>query len=402
MKGRPPKTTEKYILQAKNVHGEKYIYDKVIYTSSANKIEIICPEHGSFFQQAGQHLLGSGCPHCYRQKATLTTNEFIEKARNVHGNKYDYSETKYIKGSKKLKIICSIHGVFEQTGESHLSGNGCKKCGALLVIKKNTRTTSEYIEKAIEKHGNKYDYSKTKFTNSVNDVTIICPKHGEFKMTASNHLKGYGCMKCSIARRADKLRHNTEKFIQKAKKVHGDKYIYDEVDYKGDSSHVEIICPIHGRFKQRANDHLNEVGCPDCGHEISSLGITVHDARKSNKEIPGYFYLLKCFNKNEEFFKVGITTKSIKRRYDGNNMPYNFNMLIYESMNIVDAYILEQTIIQSAKKLEKNYVPKLYFGGHTESIKDNPINMSINFEDEEIETIWTKLCKRINKDTLDC
>ena len=123
----------------------------------------------------------------------LTTKEFIEKAKLVHGNKYDYSLVEYYNTSTKVKIICKKHGVFEQTPEKHIQNRGCPVCGG-----KNKLSTEEFIEKAKSVHGNKYDYSLVKYINSKTKVKILCKNHGVFEQNSNNHLsKKCGCPKCS-------------------------------------------------------------------------------------------------------------------------------------------------------------------------------------------------------------
>ena len=103
-------------------------------------------------------------------------------------------------------------------------------------------TTKEFIEKAREVHGDKYDYSKVRYANSKTKVCIICPKHGEFWQEANSHLQGSGCSKC-----CGNNSYATEEFIEKAREVHGDKYNYSKVEYKGMHTKVCIICPEHGK-----------------------------------------------------------------------------------------------------------------------------------------------------------
>ncbi len=124
---------------------------------------------------------------------TKTTEEFIEEANKIHNNKYDYSLTNYINNKTKVKIICPIHGIFEQRAASHLK-IGCSKCG----YKKMSQ--QEFIEKAKKIHGDKYDYSKTIFENVKLKVKIICPIHGVFEQNAHSHLNGEGCPKCKSSK----------------------------------------------------------------------------------------------------------------------------------------------------------------------------------------------------------
>lgn len=116
-----------------------------------------------------------------------------------------------------------------------------------------------FIWKAIQKHGYRYNYTKTKYINSSTKVCIICPIHGEFWQFPYDHLYGRGCSKCSGTKKL-----NNKEFIEKAKEIHDDKYDYSKVEYKGNKIKVCIICPVHGEFWQRPNDHLSGYGCNNC------------------------------------------------------------------------------------------------------------------------------------------
>lgn len=121
----------KFVKKAIAEHGDRYDYSLVNYTMSRNKVTIICPDHGEFHQIASNHLRGCGCPQCgniKKRRPTLTTAEFVERARVVHGVRYDYSLVEYINSYTKVVIICKIHGSFEQLPNNHLSGNNCARC----------------------------------------------------------------------------------------------------------------------------------------------------------------------------------------------------------------------------------------------------------------------------------
>ena len=208
----------------------------------------------------------------------LTTEEFIEKAKKVHGDKYNYSLVDYNGNKKKVKIICPKHGVFEQKPNSHISSkSGCPKCKSLNLNKKFKITTSQFIEKARQIHGDKYDYSLVDYINSNTNIKIICPEHGVFKQLPSVHLSGSGCKKCAIKVNSNKQRKDKSFFIEKARKIHGGKYDYSLVDYVNTMTKVKIICPKHGVFEQAPNSHLNNHGCKKCGIELKSK------KRKDNK-----------------------------------------------------------------------------------------------------------------------
>ena len=120
--------------------------------------------------------------------AKLTTEEFIKKAREVHGDKYDYSKVEYVFNKTEVCIICREHDEFWQKPKNHLSGYGCPICSGRKKMR-----TSDFIKKARSVHGEKYDYSKVEYNGNSEKVCIICPEHGEFWQRAGEHLKGKGC-----------------------------------------------------------------------------------------------------------------------------------------------------------------------------------------------------------------
>ena len=240
--------TKNFIEKAKKVHGDKYDYSLVCYQKSSKKVKIICSKHGEFEQSPNAHLSNKGCSKCRGSN----TDKFVEKAKKIHGDKYDYSLVDYKHNRIKIKIICNIHGAFYQEPNCHLNGCGCQKCG-------KCSTTNEFIKNSKEKHGNKYDYSLVDYKDSITPVKIICKKHGIFKQKPVIHLN-CNCPKCS----KEKSKSSNKEFINKAKKVHGDKYDYSLVDYNGARDKVKIICPIHGMFEQTPDNHKRGKGCPIC------------------------------------------------------------------------------------------------------------------------------------------
>lgn len=254
-------TTEGFIEVAKKIHGDRYDYSKVEYKGSKVKVCIICPEHGGFLMRPNDHITSKqGCPKCAGNYLS-NTEEFIGKVRKVHGDKYDYSLVDYKNNKTVVKIICPEHGIFEQIPNSHLSGRGCPVCRRESFLS----NTEGFIEKARKVHGDKYDYSLVEYKNYKSIIKIICSEHGIIETTPNYHLRGVGCVKCAGVYRPD-----TEEFIEKTRKIHGNKYNYSLVDYKKNKSNVKIICPEHGVFEQIPNSHLKGMGCPECGKK--SLG----------------------------------------------------------------------------------------------------------------------------------
>ncbi len=132
---------QEFIEKAKKIHGDRYDYSKVEYVNAYTKVCIICPKHGEFWQIPVHHLKGSGCPYC-AGKIRLTTEEFIRRAKEVHGDRYDYSKVEYVNEYTKVCIICPEHGEFWQIPASHLSGNGCPNCNESQMEK----ITAKFLE----------------------------------------------------------------------------------------------------------------------------------------------------------------------------------------------------------------------------------------------------------------
>lgn len=189
-----------FVLNANNIHNNKYTYIFNNKFSLRNKVKIICSKHGTFEQVAFKHLQGNSCPIC-NGGIKFTNDIFIQKAKEVHGDKYDYSKVDYVNSKINVKIICLEHGEFLQRPSSHLNGNGCPKCFASFY-------SSNYIKYDLKTliftfnqiHYNKYDYSKIVACKVKSKVCIICKKHGEFWQTILDHLRGSGCPKCNCSK----------------------------------------------------------------------------------------------------------------------------------------------------------------------------------------------------------
>ena len=191
------KTKEEFISDAISVHGDRYDYSLTKYVNARTKVDIICKIHKLFYQNPNHHLQGRGCKKCSDDSYRKTIKKFISDAINVRGDRYDYSLVKYINDRSKIKIICKKHGVFLQTSSDHLTGKGCPNCGVDSRSKKRRKTKEEFISDAISVHGIKYNYSLTNYINSKLKIQIICKKHGEFDQKPNSHLQGQGCPKCT-------------------------------------------------------------------------------------------------------------------------------------------------------------------------------------------------------------
>jgi very-short-patch-repair endonuclease len=312
-------TKEDFVKKANIIHSNKYDYSLVEYINNKTKVKIICPEHGIFETRPDNHTnKPSGCPKCANNQL-YTKDVYIERCNKVHNNKYDYSLIEYKSAHNKIKIICPEHGVFVQDAYTHINGVGCPKCS-----NNYSYTTAEYIDLVKIQHNNKYDYSLVEYVNSKIKIKIICPIHGVFEQDPSSHLKGVGCHECYV----DKMRYNTEKFIELSKKKHGNKYDYSLVEYEHSKKNVKIICPNHGVFEQKSGSHIKGDGCPVCKES------------KGEKEIS---ILLE--NKNIDF----IRQKYFDNCKDDRYLPFDF-------------YLPEHNICIEFDGLQ-HFKPIEYFGG---------------------------------------
>jgi hypothetical protein len=262
-----------FILKAKTIHGDKYDYSITKYRNITSKVKIICPIHGEVELVAREHLYNKiGCPKCYSKFNDIEL--VINEANLIHGDKYDYSLVNYINKKTKVKIICPIHGEFEQLLHSHVNNKqGCPKCSGNKRL-----TTNDFIEKAKTIHGTKYDYSLVEYVNNLTKVKIICPIHGEFEQSPSNHLIGRGCKICGNIKLSEFRTKTSDEFISEANKIHNNKYIYNLTEYIDCKNKVKIICPVHGEFEQTPDAHINgKQGCPKCSTTNSQPEEEIND-----------------------------------------------------------------------------------------------------------------------------
>ena len=167
-------------------------------------------------------------------------------------------------------------------------------------------------------------------------------------------------------------KQNLENFINKANQIHNNKYDYSEFKYINNSSKSKIICPIHGMFEQTLNSHIDQKqGCPFCGYElIGHTKTKFQDSCTRNNNSLGIFYIIKCFDENEQFYKVGITSLSLSKRYTKTNMPYKYKIIQELNFNPNLVWNLELLIKRYIKNNNLIYKPLLVFpGSSTECYK---------------------------------
>lgn len=234
-----------------------------------------------------------------------TTEEFVKQAKEIHGDKYDYTLVDYKDNRVKVRIKCFFHGVFNQSPFKHLFGQGCPKCRGVRISINKTYSKDSFVSKANVVHNNFYDYSCSLYINRMTNIDIICPKHGVFNQRPMHHLYGSGCYKCG----------------------------YDSVSYNG-----------------KANG-------------IGWSATMWSDAAKASKNFDSFkVYVIKCWNDDEEFYKIGRTYQLLKKRFYGKQMPYNYKLLKeFTFTDGIDCFNKEVNFKRINKKY--SYLPKINFGG---------------------------------------
>ena len=358
---------EDAIIRLKTIHKDKYEYEiNTDLVRSHDKIGVICPIHGLFYQEYRHHLKGVGCKACANiaknEKRTLTTEEFIERSKKVHGDKYDYSKTEYINSSTKVVITCPKHGDFKMLPFKHLGGQGCKTC------KKKYGNTEDFINVCKEIHGDTLSYDKVDF-HSVNvKVTVTCPIHGDFEKYPYQLVnRKEGCPFCASEKVAQKQMLTKEGFISRYYSRYGKKYDLSDITYNGSNERINVYCTEkyasgkeHGYFSILASNLMAGYGCPICsrskhgskGQEeiaiyIESLGFDVIQNYKLNDkyELDIYVPELKIAFEYNGLFWHSETHRPNNYHRDKTNLCVDNNIKLIHIFE--DEWEFKQDIVKS-------------------------------------------------------
>ena len=228
----------------------------------------------------------------------------------------------------------------------------------------------EFIKKSYKIHKNKYDYSKVDYKNNITNILIICPLHGIFNQMPKVHLRGGACKKCADIISSSYTRKKIEQFTEQANLKHSDFYNYSKFIYKDAHSKGIIICPVHGEFEQDAHSHLKGSKCSKCSKEqADKWGWSKSKwIEKASLKTP-QLYVVRLYNDNEEFIKVGITSK-LKAKYRLVQIPYNCEVLLEYKDKAEIIWNLENQIKKNLRKQNK-YLPKIFFKGMYECYNIN-------------------------------
>lgn len=293
-------TTDTFVARAKEAHGvDRYDYSHVVYKNSDTNVMIGCNKcQKTFGQRPHNHLHGAGCPSCGLKRRiesqTSTTDEFVKRAKDIHGSKYCYDKVKYLKSSTPVEIGCNTcQETFWQKPLKHVNArHGCPTCGGT-----RKKDTNVFVEGSQRVHGDRYDYSRVLYVASDKEVEIGCRVHGYFRQVATVHLKGHGCWKCANVLRGPR-RITANEFLRRAFQQHGERYTYDMTTYTMCSADVHVVCPLHGTFHQLGTLHLQGHGCPTCGAQMPKRVVWTIEAfieRAKAIHQDKYNYLSVCF-----------------------------------------------------------------------------------------------------------
>ena len=300
----------------------------------------------------------------------LTTEIFLERARCVHGDIYDYSKVRYRNSHTKVCIICKEHGEFHQYAYSHLQGHGCPECAKEKDSKRRTLSKSQFVLKAKEVHADVYDYQKTIYKKSYLKVCVTCKKHGDFLIRPNSHLMGCGCPKCWEEKRGKAKIRARKDVLTECASIHNNKYDYSLItdDVYIDTHHkVPIICHLHGIFFQTIHTHRGGVGCPHCPPSTISVGEDMVNTFLSNNGIefiPQYRFL-------------------------------NDNMICKNKTFVVDFYLPKyNTVIEYNG--QQHYKEMGYFGGKEklEQTQDRDLSFRVYCKEHKLKLIEIPFTKR--------
>lgn len=363
--------SEEMIFRFKQTHGSKYDYQHVSFSKMKEKVEIICPIHGAFWQTPDHHIRGTDCPDCGRLqqgklKKEKSAKSFILKAISVHGEFYDYTNSEYIGNKKKIEIICPTHGTFKQTPSNHLSGFGCAECGRERTEKSRKLSVQDFFNRCNEAHNNFFTYPIKDYINPESMISVVCPTHGKFLIKARNHLWiKQGCNMCFEENRGINKRISWPDFIQASIKCHGNIYQYDQSSFLMLSEPVQIYCKKHGWFEQRGHRHVSGQGCPTCARQLHRGKWKAELLPQELREINCNLYYFRLTGNSENFYKIGISNDVQRRRITIERQSgYSIEVVSILPSTLYSVMQLEESLHK--EYFEYSYLPKNKFPGYTE------------------------------------
>lgn len=263
--------------------GDAYDYSKFQYLGSTIKTTVTCKKHGDFSTKPTYLVNGNGCPACGKEKVLATAERkklgwegFVRKARELHGDLYEYPEQEYIGNKNKVQIICRKHGAFWQKPNGHLLGRGCPECANDGKRTRNALVSAlvkEGLLARLQKVNRAWEYDLRTFAGMEKPMRCVCPTHGEFFAWPNNLLKNSGCRGCGeLKLQAHMLerRLTLEEVELRGQSVYGDLFEYHRVEHSEKGAMVFGRCTKHNvEWRQAAEGYAVYNPCGLCTRHLS-------------------------------------------------------------------------------------------------------------------------------------
>jgi len=271
-------------------------------------------------------------------------------------------------GSNKPFLAMTQYGIVKLLSSRFFRKRYGKEVSCILSTKSAVDKTAFVINMIREVHGDTYGFDNTVFKGIKNSITVTCKRHGNIEIDCYNLLQGKNCVKC-----ANNI-ETEEEFINRLNIIHDNYYTYPNINYKKQTSKIDVECPIHGNFKIWAYNHVNGSGCSDC---TKRDGWYDKKTAELMKEVwlkrPASLYLVRGSDNSEIFDKVGITINKVSYRFHSVH-EYKFEILDVIETNLYEACLKEHEI--KRKNVKHRYKPKKSFGGMYECFNINTITLN--------------------------
>jgi hypothetical protein len=299
-------THDEFLKTARSIYGDRFNYSAGFYRGQRTEICIICPVHGAFNITPRQHLTryAGGCEGCCE---FARIKAFVDKSKFIHGDNFDYSETKIL--GNYVTVRCKEHQcVLTQLLSNHLAGKGCIHCRNDATQQRCSLGLNGFLKRAREVHGDRYGYSKVlEYINEYTILEIECFIHGIFSQRSHDHLHGSGCPLCGKEEGAAKKRTSLEAFISQSKKIHGNRYGYDQSVYVNDNTLMRVFCSSHnGYFDQTPRRLLTGRGCKQCKRQRQPMPFDYYLKQFREKHSNKYQYIINSNKKYRNFDYIQI------------------------------------------------------------------------------------------------
>lgn len=359
-------TQEQFIKKSQEIHGDKYDYSKVLYINSKTKVIIFCKKHEGYFNQMPASHYKHGCQKCARkdvgQKTKKSLLVFIEQAKEIHNNKYDYVKVDYKNTHTKVDIFCKKHEYyFKQTPNNHIVNlAGCPKCKGDRISNLKSKGADQFIKEAMLLYGEVDTYDAVKYKDTKTPIKINCKIHGQYEEYPERYLKGYRCKECN--KKGNRCQ-DKEVFIKEAEKVHGDIHDYSDTKPIGFKKKIKVRCKKHDKdFELQMSCYFRGQGCPLCMKENYRNRLTKTTAEFIKEAIEKHGDL---YDYDEVEYK--LTNSKVKIKCKKHNHSFKIlpsNHLNHGGCNFCTkergTYILSSYLKEDYIKLAKGRVTSLY------------------------------------------